>query len=66
MGRVSIPAGPPSSNDTANLKVGPITRIARKPAHVISQSKNLCHNVYGRLCADVSFETGEVVAALTP
>jgi len=67
MGRVSIPDGPPSSNDTANLNVGPITRIARNPAHVISQSKNLCHNVYGRrLCADVSLETGEVVAALTP
>jgi len=33
---------------------------------VISQSKNLCHKVYGRRCADVSLDTGEVVAALTP
>jgi len=66
MGRISIPAGPLSSNDTASFNVGPITRIARNPAQVISQSKNLCHNVYGRLCADVSLETGEVVAALTP
>jgi hypothetical protein len=32
---------------------------------VISQSRNLCHKVYGRGWVEVSLETGDVVVALT-
>ena len=64
MGRASIPAGPPSSNETATRNVGPITRIARNPTQVISQSKNLCHKLYGRPRVDASLATGAVVAEL--
>jgi hypothetical protein len=65
MGRVSILAGAPSSNETAHRKVGAINRIARNPTQVIAHSKNLRHKLYGR-CGDASLVTGEVVAALTP
>src|SRR5579864_2475622 len=65
MGRVSILAGAPSSNETAKRNVGPISRIARNPAHVISHSKNLRHQLYGRPWVDAPLETGEVAAAFT-
>jgi hypothetical protein len=66
IGRVSIPAGAPSSRDTAQRKVGPINRIARNPTQVISQSKNLRHKLYDPPGVDASLVTGDVAAALTP
>jgi len=66
MGRVSRVGGAPSSKDAEKRSVGPISRTTRTPAQVISHSRNLCHRVYGRGWADVSLETGDVVAALTP
>jgi hypothetical protein len=66
IGRTSSDPGAPSSNETPTLSVGPISRIARNPPQVISQSKNLCHRLYVRPCVDDSFATGDVVAALTP
>ena len=64
MGRASIPAGPPTSNETATRSVGPITRMARDPTDVINHNKNLCHQLYGRPRVDASFATGAVVAEL--
>src|SRR5581483_5862192 len=66
MGLVSSPAGPPSSNDTENFKVGPINRIARNPAHVISERRIRCRSVNPCLMeGEGALETGDVVAALT-
>jgi len=66
MGRVSSEAGAPSSNEICTRSVGPITRIARNPAHVISHSKNRSHSVYGLRWFDASPATADVVAAPTP
>jgi hypothetical protein len=44
-GRASRLPGEPSSHDTAKRIVGPITRIARYPTHVIRDNKNRCHRV---------------------
>src|ERR1700686_4254920 len=66
IGRVSRGGGPPSSNETVTRNVGPIRRIARNPAHVISHSKNFCHKPYGRPGLDASPETADVVAVPTP
>ena len=66
MGRASIPAGAPSSNDIEKPSVGPIRRITRNPTQVISQSKNLRHKEYGRPSVDCPLETGDAAATLTP
>jgi hypothetical protein len=65
MGRVSRSGGAPSSNETEKRSVGPMSRTTRNPAHVIRQSKNLCHKVYDRPCVDAPLETDDVVAVLT-
>lgn len=64
-GRASSDVGAPSSNEIVTRSVGPIRRIARNPAQVISHSKNLCHKLYGRGWLDVSPATAGVVAVLT-
>ncbi|MGA2643730.1 MAG: hypothetical protein ABSF15_03395 [Candidatus Sulfotelmatobacter sp.] len=63
---MSSVGGASSSYDAENRNVGPISRTTRTPVHVISQSRNLCHKVYGRGWVDVSLDTGDVVVALTP
>src|SRR5712692_3228833 len=66
MGRASRPVGPRSSNERLNRKVGPITRITRNPAQVISHNKTLCHGLNGRSGAAVSLLAVGVGAAFTP
>src|ERR1700733_8162378 len=65
MGRVSSDAGAPSSNETVTRNVGPIARMARNPAHVISHSRTRSHRLYGLRWFDVSPTTADVVTVLT-
>lgn len=67
MGRDSSPAGAPSSKDTENFRVGPISRIARNPAQVISDRRIRWRKVNARsgVDDDGALETGVVVAVPT-
>jgi hypothetical protein len=49
----------------ANRSVGPIRRMIRNPAQVISHNETLCHRVKGRSGAAVSLLAVGVGAALT-
>jgi hypothetical protein len=64
IGRVSRLPGDPSSHEIEKRRVGPIARMARYPAHVISHKRKRCQSV-NRPGAAVPPETGVVVGVLT-